>query len=48
MTPWPEFKNWTAKEIFKKLNQHLIIDPYNILSSGDDKDVKGVYILGKN
>ena len=48
MTPWPEFKNWTAKEIFKKLNQQLIIDPYNILSSGDDKDVKGVYILGKN
>jgi len=47
MTPWPEFKNWTAKEIFKKLNHQLIIDPYNLLSSANDQDVKGVYILGK-
>ena len=47
MTPWPEFKNWTAKEIFKKLNYQLIIDPYNLLSSANDQDVKGVYILGK-
>ena len=47
MTPWPEFKEWKVQQIFKILNQQLIIDPYNLLSNENNQDDKGVYIMGR-
>ena len=30
MTPWPEFKNITSKQLSKNMKGKIIIDPYNV------------------